>query len=76
MNKAFNATVAGQKAMCSMASRIATLHLLNEAIRKMKPSEAYDRSVIDHLSSIEIDGMRDSLIVDYNRLLKTRGTHD
>lgn len=73
--KEFNATGEGQKEMAAAASRRATLHQLNEAIRKMDPSEAYDRSIIDALPDSGIEALRDSMIIDYNRLIKLQPTH-
>ena len=67
--KAFNATTEGQRAMCMLASRLATLHMMNEAIRKVDASEAYDRALIDSLTTNDaINTMRDSLLADYNRI--------
>jgi len=67
--KQFRATVEGQKAMCGRASRIATLHLINEKIRIANPAEAYHRNLIDSLPESQIEGMLDSLIQDYNKLV-------
>lgn len=65
--KTFRATSEGQKAMASRASRIATLHGLNEAIRKAKPEEAYPRSIIDATPDSQIDSMLETLRQDYNK---------
>lgn len=65
--KAFRATAEGQKAMASRASRIAILHQLNEAIRKVKPEEAYPRQIIDTLPDSQIDSWLETLRQDYNK---------
>lgn len=67
--KEFNATAEGQKAMCARGGRIALLHTINEATRRLNPTEAYPREIIDAIADSEIDGMRDMLINDYNRLV-------
>ena len=67
-NKAFNSTVAGQMAMCRRGERIALLHMMNEAIRRVKPGDAYDRAIIDSLPDDAIDSFRDGMIVDYNNI--------
>jgi len=68
--KRFNSTSEGQRAMCTRAGRLATLHLINETIRKVDPSEAYDRALIDRLTGNDaIDSLRDLLLADYNRIV-------
>jgi hypothetical protein len=73
--KAFNATAEGQKAMAQRGGRIALLHLMNEAIRRVDPSQAYDRALIDGLADDAIDGMRDSILADYNALCRLSICH-
>ncbi len=67
--KAYNATGEGQKVMAARASRIAVLTQINEAIRKVKPSEAYDRALLEKTPDSQIDLMQESLRQDYNRLV-------
>ena len=66
--KRFRATAEGQKAMQSRASRIGTLLQMNEAIRKLDPNEAYDRSLIETLPESQIDKWMEDLRQTWNRL--------
>lgn len=72
--KAFRATATGQKAMASRASRIATLHQLNEAIRRANPDEAYPRNILDTVPDSGIDAMLEDLRVTYNRVAAKKPT--
>jgi hypothetical protein len=69
-DKAFNATADGQKAMCARAGRIAVLLQINNAVRKLAPSEAYDDSFITATLDSQIDSMLELLRHDYNRLIE------
>lgn len=75
MNKAFNATADGQKAMASHASRISLLMALNTKVRSLNPSEAWSDEFIQTINPESIDSTRDDLIVCYNRLLEANKTN-
>ena len=71
-DKSFNATAAGQKAMCNRAGRIALLHQMNEAVRSVTPEAAWSRSIIDQVPDSEIDSWRDSILADYNKAMEAK----
>ncbi len=74
-DKVFNATVAGQKALCSHALRIATLAALNKAVRKLNPAEAWSDDYINSVGPDCIDSTMENLRCDYNRLLEANKTN-
>lgn len=67
--KAFNATAAGQRALCADALNRSTVMLINTKVRSLG-GEAWDDKTIATANDSTLRAIRDDLLPIYNRLVQ------
>lgn len=66
--RAFNATMAGQRAMCDDAASRSVVLLLNSKVRSLG-GEAWNDSTIETANDSTLRAIREDLLPIYNRLV-------